>query len=127
MKNIYNFIPSEKKWISRCDVRARDHAPKAPRAVWVQSWRSTQSAVDIFNTLRVFTKEPNQRTRNLVGVYEFILFWYCIWVGLKSLLDHVCMFSLPPVLVTGEWKWKKQKQKQNKTKQNNNNMAIEIG
>ena len=23
-----------------------------------QSWRSTRSAVDIFNTLRVFTKEP---------------------------------------------------------------------
>ena len=40
------------------DVRARDHAPKAPRAVWAQSWRSTRSAVDIFNTLRVFTKQP---------------------------------------------------------------------
>ena len=38
--------------------RARDQAPKAPRAVWAQSWRSTRSAVDIFNTLRVFTKEP---------------------------------------------------------------------
>ena len=47
-----------KKWISRCDVRARYHAPNAPRAVWAQSWRSTRSAVDIFNTLRVFTKEP---------------------------------------------------------------------
>ena len=46
------------KWMSRCDVRARDHAPKAPRAVWAQSLRSTRSAVDIFNTLRVFTKEP---------------------------------------------------------------------
>ena len=56
-KNINKFYPV-KKWISRCDVRARDHAPKAPRAVWAQSWRSTRSAVDIFNTLRVFTKEP---------------------------------------------------------------------
>ena len=57
MKNINNFT-QWKKWISRCDVRARDHAPKEPRAVWAQSGRSTRSAVDIFNTLRVFTKEP---------------------------------------------------------------------
>ena len=35
MKNINNFT-QWKKWISRCDVRARDHAPKAPRAVWAQ-------------------------------------------------------------------------------------------
>ena len=55
MKNINNFT-QWKEWISRCDVR--DHAPKAPRAVWAQSWCSTQSAVDIFNTLHVFTKEP---------------------------------------------------------------------
>ena len=41
-----------------CDVRARDHASKAPRTVWAQSWRSTRSAVDIFNTLRLFTKGP---------------------------------------------------------------------
>ena len=57
MKNINNFT-QWKKWISRCDVRARDHAPKAPRAVWGQSWRSRQSAVDIFNTLHIFSKEP---------------------------------------------------------------------
>ena len=57
MKNV-NIFTQWKKWISRCDVRTRDHAPKAPRAVWAQSWRSTRSAVDIFNTLRVFTKEP---------------------------------------------------------------------
>ena len=57
IKNIKNFT-QWKKWISRCDVRARDHAPKAPRVVWAQSWHSTRSAVDIFNTLRVFTKEP---------------------------------------------------------------------
>ena len=56
MKNINNFT-QWKKWISRCDVRVRNHAPKAPRVVWVQSWRSTRSAVDIFNTVRVFTKE----------------------------------------------------------------------
>ena len=37
---------------------ARDHAPKAPRAVWAQSLHSTRSAVDIFNTFRVFTNEP---------------------------------------------------------------------
>ena len=57
MKNINNFT-QWKTWISRCDVRSRDHAQKAPRAVWSQSGRSTRSAVDIFNTLRVFTKEP---------------------------------------------------------------------
>ena len=57
MKNINNFT-QWKKWISWCDVRARDHAPKAPRAVWAQSWHSTRSAVDIFSTLRVFTKKP---------------------------------------------------------------------
>ena len=57
MKNINNFT-QWKKWISRCDFRARDHAPQAPRAVWVQSGRRTRSTVDIFNTLRVFTKEP---------------------------------------------------------------------
>ena len=51
MKNIYNFTQWE-KWISRCDVHARDRAPKA------QSGCNTRSAVDIFNTLRVFTKEP---------------------------------------------------------------------
>ena len=39
IKNISNFT-QWKKWISRCDVRARDHAPKAPRAVWAQSGRS---------------------------------------------------------------------------------------
>ena len=46
MKNINSFTQSKKKWISRCNVQARDYAPKAPRAV------------DIFNTLRVFTTEP---------------------------------------------------------------------
>ena len=35
MKNINNFTQC-KKQISRCDVHARDHTPKAPRAVWVQ-------------------------------------------------------------------------------------------
>ena len=57
MKNINNFT-QWKQGISRCDVRARDHAPKAHRAIWAQSWRSTRSAVDIFDTLRVLTKEP---------------------------------------------------------------------
>ena len=57
MKNINNFT-QWKKWISRCYVRARHHAPKAPRTVWAQFGRSTWNAVDIFNTLRVFTKEP---------------------------------------------------------------------
>ena len=33
---ILTTLPSEKKWISLCDVRARDHEPKAPRAVWAQ-------------------------------------------------------------------------------------------
>ena len=57
MKNI-NIFTQWKKWVSRCDVRARDHVPKASLAVWVQPGRSSRSAVDIFNTLRIFTKEP---------------------------------------------------------------------
>ena len=40
-------------WRSRAQSRT-----KAPPAIWAQSWRSTRSAMDIFNTLRVFTKEP---------------------------------------------------------------------
>ena len=57
MKDINNFT-QWKKWISRCDVRARHHAPKAPPAIFAQSGCSPRSAVEIFNTLRVFTKEP---------------------------------------------------------------------
>ena len=53
IKNINNFT-QWKKWISRCDVRARDHAPKAPRAVLAQYAECS----GIFNTLHVFTKEP---------------------------------------------------------------------
>ena len=53
MKNINNFTQC-KKWISRCDVHAAiTHQKHLP-----QSGRSTRTAVDIFNTLRVFTKEP---------------------------------------------------------------------
>ena len=52
MKNINNFT-QWKKWISRCDVHARDHAPKAPRAVWAQYAECSGH----FHTLRVFTKE----------------------------------------------------------------------
>ena len=54
MKNINNFTQWN-KWISRCDVPARVHAPKAPRAVSEQSWRSTRSAVDIIKyTQRIY-------------------------------------------------------------------------
>ena len=35
-----------------------------------QFGRSARNAVDIFNTLRVFTKQPIKRTRNQVGMYE---------------------------------------------------------
>ena len=52
MKNI-NMLTQWKKWISQCDVHARVTHQKHLR-----SGRSTRSAVDIFNTLRVFTKEP---------------------------------------------------------------------
>ena len=41
MKNINNST-QRRKWISRCDVHARDHAPKAP---WAASGCSTRSAV----------------------------------------------------------------------------------
>ena len=43
--NINNFTQWKKKWNNRCDVH-------------VQSGRSTWGAVDIFNTLHVFAKEP---------------------------------------------------------------------
>ena len=42
-------------------------------AVWVQSGRSTRSAVDIFNTLRVFPKEPIRKQEIELGVYEWFL------------------------------------------------------
>ena len=53
LKNINNFIQWE-KWVSRCDVHARDMHQKHLG----QSGRSTRNAVDIFNTLSVFVKEP---------------------------------------------------------------------
>ena len=46
MKNINNFT----QW--------KNGSVDVTFAVWAQSGRSTRSAVDIFNTLRVFTKEP---------------------------------------------------------------------
>ena len=56
-KNINKFYPVKKMdqsmWRSR--ARSRTKSTSHSRA---QSWRSTRSAVDIFNTLRVFTKEP---------------------------------------------------------------------
>ena len=57
MNNVNNFT-QWKIWISWCDAHARNHAPKAPPAVWAHSGRSTRSAVDIFNTLHIFTKQP---------------------------------------------------------------------
>ena len=66
LKNINNFTQWE-KWIGRCDVHVRNHAPKAPRTVWAQY------AVDIFNTLRVFTKEPIREQEIKLGVYEYII------------------------------------------------------
>ena len=60
MKNINNFT-QWKKWISRCDVCARDHAPKAPRAhCKYQRYILTRCSVNllvVFNTMvlkRVF-------------------------------------------------------------------------
>ena len=88
MKNINNFI-------SRCEVRTRDHAPKAPRAVWTQSWRSTRSAVDIFNTLRAFTKEPIREQEiklECMNWYRHI-YIYCSEVRVK-LTDHDFLFLL---------------------------------
>ena len=90
MKNINNFT-QWKKWISRCDVRARDHAPKAPRADWAQSGRSTWSAVDIFNTLRVFTKEPIREQQIKL---ECMNIWY-IYDIVPSLRYTVHSFLLP--------------------------------
>ena len=57
MKNIDNFT-QWKKWISRYDVPSRSSVRSRTKSTWAQSGLSTRSAVDIFNTLRVFTKEP---------------------------------------------------------------------
>ena len=75
MKNIDNFT-QWKKWISRCDVLARDHAPKAPRAVWAQSKRITRSAVDTFNTLRIILKSQSENKK---------LSW-SVWIVICSIL-----------------------------------------
>ena len=53
MKDIREFT-QQKIWISQCNIHAREHAPKAPCAVWAQSC----SALDIFNALHVFAHEP---------------------------------------------------------------------
>ena len=53
--------PREKKWITRCEDHTRDHTPLRPiihQKHLAQSGYNNQSAVDIFNTLHVFTKEP---------------------------------------------------------------------
>ena len=55
MKNINNFT-QWKKWISAVDVTFASAITHQKHLA--QSGRSTRSAVDIFNTLRVFTKEP---------------------------------------------------------------------
>ena len=53
MKNINNFI----QWKNgSVDVTSASTITRQKHLA--QSWRSTRSAVDIFNTLRVFTKEP---------------------------------------------------------------------
>ena len=61
MKSISEFTP-RKIWISRCDVHAREQKQHA------QFGRSTRSALDIFNALRVFTQEPENK--KLSGVQE---------------------------------------------------------
>ena len=53
MKNINNFTQWKKWSVDVTYARAITHQKHL-----AQSWRSTRSAVDIFNTLRVFTKEP---------------------------------------------------------------------
>ena len=53
MKNINNFTQWKYGSVNVTFMRAITHQ-KHP----AQSGHSTQSAVDIFNTLRVFTKEP---------------------------------------------------------------------
>ena len=58
MKGIDKFTQG-KIWISRCDIHTREHlgASTHPKH-HAMSGPSTRSAVDIFNTLRVFTHEP---------------------------------------------------------------------
>ena len=55
-KNINNFTQWT-KWISRCDVQVRDHAPKH----LAQSGHSTRSAVNIVNTLHVFKEQSENK------------------------------------------------------------------
>ena len=57
MKNINNFT-QWKKWIGRCDLDVTFARTITHQKHLAQSGRSTRSAMDIFNTLRIFTKEP---------------------------------------------------------------------
>ena len=67
MKNISNLTQWGKKCLSRCDVHARDHAQKVPRAVWAQ-YVAVQWTFSY--TLRVFTKEPIRETKSFAHVRE---------------------------------------------------------
>ena len=52
-----------KKWISRCDVRARDHSPKAPRAVWVSlgAVRGVQWTFSIHSAYLLKSQSENKK------------------------------------------------------------------
>ena len=53
MQNINNFTQWKNGSVDVTFARAITHQKHL-----AQSWRSTRSAVDIFNTLRIFTKGP---------------------------------------------------------------------
>ena len=74
-----------KKWISRCDVRTRDLAPKTPRAVWAQSGRSLGAVRGVQWTLSIhsaYSVLPTPRFTRPIG-----LLWNPL-SGVKKLLGE---------------------------------------
>ena len=107
MKNVNNFT-QWKKWIGRCDVRARDHAPKAPRAVWAQSGRSLGAVRGVQWTFSIHSayllKSQSESKKLSWSVWMYIMhLWgrapqtkiYHVLCGISksSTLLYVCMYD----------------------------------
>ena len=72
MKNINNFTQWKNGTVDVTFARAITHQKHH-----TQSGRSTRSAVDIFNTLRVFTKEPIREPE--IKLECMNCYYYIIW------------------------------------------------
>ena len=66
MPYISTTLPSEKTSISQCDMHQKH---------LVQSGCSKWSAVDIFNTLRIFTKEPIRKQEIKLECFFFLILY----------------------------------------------------